>query len=88
MALCGWLKDGHNATNGNKWNTTVSGFENHLICGFDIDNVSMADEGTYSCFCYYIEAFRKQFHFNKITSEFGEAELQLVQSKIIVLVHV
>ena len=85
LALCGWLKDGHNATNGNKWNTTESGFENHLICGFDIDNVSMADEGTYSCYCYYSESFREQFHFDEITSRFGEAVLQFEISKIIVL---
>ena len=85
LALCGWLKDGHNATNGNEWNTTESGFENHLICGFDIDNVSMADEGTYSCYCYYSESFREQFHFDEIASRFGEAVLQFEISKIIVL---
>ena len=85
LAICGWLKDGHNASNGKKWNDTEPGFKNHLICGFDIINVSMADAGKYSCYCYYSEAFRQQFHYDHVVSHFGKAVLQFETSKMIIL---
>ena len=85
LAICEWLKDGDPAVNGNKWQTTEPGFENHLICGFNINSASFADEGNYSCYCYYNESFREQLHIPKqdeIRSQFGNAVLQLEISKI------
>ena len=77
LALCGWLKDGNNASNGEKSQTTEPGFKNHLICHFTIKSVSVTDEGKYACYCYYNESFREQLHFKSITSSLGETVLQL-----------
>ena len=85
LAVCDWLKDGDPAMNGDKWQDTEPGFENHLICGFNITRVSMVDEGNYSCYCYYNESFKEQLHIPKseeIRSQFGEAVL-LEISKVI-----
>ena len=74
LALCGWEKDGNDANNGEKSQPV---FENqNLICSFTIESVSPADEGYYCCYCYYNESFSEQFHFQNITSQCGEAELQ------------
>ena len=80
LAICGWLKDGHNASNGVKSQSTEPGFENHLICDFIINSVSVTDEGKYSCYCYYNESFREHLHFGYIVSKSGEAALQLETS--------
>ena len=83
LALCGWLKDGNDVTNGDKSPSTVPGSKNHLICGFIIDSASAADEGTYSCYCYYNKSFSKQLHFETVTSQYGKAELQLRTSNYV-----
>ena len=80
LALCGWLKDGKDKSNRDKSPSTEPGSENHLICGLTIDSVSVADVGTYSCYCYYNMSFSEQFHFENVASQYGEAELQLKTS--------
>ena len=78
LALCGWEKDGDDANNGEKSQPV---FENHnLICGFTIKSALPADEGNYSCYCYYNESFSEQFHFQNIASQCGEAVLHLETS--------
>ena len=84
LAICGWLKDGDPASNGRKWQTAEPGFENHLVCGFTINNVLIGDEGSYSCYCYYNKSFNEQFHIpedKEIKSQSGKAELQIEMSK-------
>lgn len=83
LAICVWLKNGDPTSNGKKWQTTEPGFENHLICNFDITSASVADEGSYSCYCYYNESFRKQLHLpenKEIRSQFGKGVLQFERS--------
>lgn len=80
LAICEWLKNGDPVSHGVKWQSTEPGFENRLICGYNIDDVSIVDEGNYSCYCYYNNSFRQQLHIpdNKsVMSRFGEAVLQL-----------
>ena len=78
LALCGWKKDGADANNGE---ISQPVFENHyLICSFTINSASAADEGNYSCYCYYNKSFSKQFLFENITSQHGEAVLYLETS--------
>lgn len=78
LALCGWSKDGDDASNGVKQQTTKPGY---LACSFYINSVSVADKGIYSCYCYYNRSFREQLHFENITSQYGEAMLQLETSR-------
>ena len=80
LAICEWLKDGDPTSNGDKWQIIEPGFENHLICGFNITSVSVDDEGNYSCYCYYNESFREQLHIpedEELRSQFGKAVLQV-----------
>ena len=84
LARCEWLKDGDVAKDGDKWHIAQSGFENHLICGFNITNALTNDEGHYSCYCYYNSTFWKQFHIpegREIKSQYGKAVLQFQTSK-------
>ena len=83
LAICGWLKDGNNASNGKKSQTTISGSENHLKCGFTINSVSAADEGNYVCYCYYNKSFSEKFHFKNMTSQHAGALVQLEKGTII-----
>ena len=83
LALCGWLKDKDVVSNGEK--SQHSEFENHLICNLTINDASEADEGTYSCYCYYNTSFREQLHFESIRSavlQNGTAVLQLESIKL------
>ena len=78
LALCGWKKDGVDVNSGE---ISQPEFKNHyLICGFTVNNASAADQGNYSCYCYYNESFNEQFHFKNITSQYGEAVLNLETS--------
>ena len=84
LALCEWLKDGDTANNGDKWQIAQPGYDNHLICGFNITNALTNNEGTYICYCYYNNSFREQFHIpenEEIKSKYGRAELQFQMSK-------
>ena len=84
LALCVWLKDGDPANNGDKWQIAQPGFENHLICGFNITNALTNDEGSYTCYCNYNISFWEQFHIpenEEIKSQYGRAELQFQMSK-------
>ena len=84
LALCGWLKDGDPANNGDKWQIAQPGYENHLICRFNITIALTNDEGSYTCYCYYNNSFWEQFHIpedKKIESQYGKAELQFQISK-------
>ena len=80
LALCRWLKDGYDITNGDTSPSTEPGSKDHFICGYTIASVSAADEGTYSCYSYYNKSFSKQLHFETVTSQYGKAELQLKTS--------
>ena len=62
LAICEWLKNGDPTDSGEKWQIAEAGFENHLICGLNINSVSTGDEGNYSCYCYYNKSFSKQLH--------------------------
>ena len=86
LAECEWLRGGRPASNGNKWQHTEEGFDNHLICGFYIVSVLIGDEGTYSCYCAYNTSFNQQLHIpenQKITSRNGTAVLKFNPSMII-----
>ena len=88
LAICEWLKDGDPAINGKKWQTTIPGFENYLICRFNINSASLSDGGNYSCYCYYNGSFREQLHIPKnheIRSQPGSALLQIKIGKIMML---
>ena len=89
LAICEWLKDGDSAINGNKQQKAEHGFENYLICSFNINSVSNTDEGNYSCFCFYNKSFREQLHIPKnheIRSQLGSALLKIKISKMIMYV--
>lgn len=77
LPICEWWKDGGPTSKGDEWQIAEPGFENHLICGFNITSASVGDGGNYSCYCYYNESFKEQFHFLEIKSQFGKTELQV-----------
>ena len=85
LALCGWEKDEDVVGNGEKSQHFQTEFKNRLICNLTINDASEADEGTYSCYCYYNISFRKQLHFESIRSavlQNGTAVLQLESIKL------
>ena len=84
LPICEWWKDGGPTSNGDKWQTTEPGFENRLLCGFNITSTSVDDGGNYSCYCYYNDSFREQLHIPEgveIRSQFGTTELKVEMRK-------
>ena len=79
LALCGWLKDEDIVNNGEKSQQFVPEFNDHLmICGLTINGASAADEGSYSCYCYYNITSLNHFEIMQpVVSQKGTAVLQL-----------